>query len=328
MNLSACKVLFQNRDRENWIGGDVVQMDKTIMAIKDHVKVTINEQPVFTPALLYTDFDIVHLWNFSMEWTKYQFWVAAKHKKKIVCSMIYHETDKFIPYEHQQIMVDNIDALIFLTEGEVERARKHLSIPDEKVFIIPNGIDALWLDTKKQKWNESGYVLTVGRVDGTKGQLETAKACAELGLQYICVGEILDRNYARQCIDAGAKILPPMSHDQLIKVYDNARLYVLASSTEIFPLTVMEAGARKLNSVVTDSCEWKDIPQVEWCKWQDVESIKTAIKKSLDKPVNKKFHDTLKDMTWEKVGSQVLDIYKHIWQKKEATTEYGNKTQE
>lgn len=306
------RVLYQNRPKHHWLGGDMIQLEKTMDAVKDKIDGTFNDQPLFTPALLLQMYDIVHLWNFSMEWTKYQIWAASRHKRKIVVSMIYHDTEAFIPYANQQIMADACDALIFLSKGEVVRARKHLTIPDEKIHIIPNGIDSFWLTKKAKKTKGEGYVLTVGRIDGTKGQYETALACNQLGFKYVCVGEILDEEYARQCRIAGAELVGKKTHEELIPIYDNALMFVLASSTELFPLSVMEAGARGLNSVVTDTCEWKDIPNVEWCKWQDTDSIKDAISRTFTKESNKEFQKKLKTMTWKSVGNQVLQVYKKI----------------
>lgn len=307
---------MQNRPIGQWIGGDMIQLEKTMDAIKDKVDVSFSGQPVFTPAVLFKDFDLIHLWNFSMEWTKYQTWVASKHKKPIVCSMIYHDTQAFVPFELQQIMVDAMDACIFLSEGEITRAKKHLKIPKSKIHIIPNGIDEYWLKTKKQNWIKKGYVLTVGRLDGTKGQLETAQACKNLGLKYVCVGERMDENYAVACESHGAYIINSLPQKELLPIYDNAKLFVLASTTELFPLSIMEAGARGLNSVVTDTCEWKDIPGVEWCKWGDVKSIEKAISLGLKKEKNVKFQIKLRDMTWEKVGEQVLKVYEKIKENK------------
>lgn len=308
------RILHQNRKKTQWIGGDVIQMEKTMDALTDlNVYVSFNDQPLFTPALLLSMYDIAHLWNFSMPWTKFQVWAAKKHGLKIVCSMIYHETEAFIPYDQQQIMIDACDALIFLTEKEVDRARRHLTIPDEKIHIIPNGIDEFWLKEKKQITDEQGYILTVGRLDGSKGQLETAMACKRLGVPYFAVGEVLDVNYAAQCMTNGAKLLAPRPQKDLIPLYDNAALFVLASSTEIFPLSVMEAGARGLNSVVTTTCEWKNIPNVEWCEYKNVDSIAEAIDKGLKKKKNTKFKKKLSTMKWEDVGKSVLEVYNKIY---------------
>lgn len=307
------KVLFQNRPRDQWVGGDMMQLDYTRQALKELGQETdFNDQPLFSPAMLLGDYDIVHLWNFSMPWTKYQVWAAKRQGCKLVCSMLYHDTEHFTPYGMQQIMVDNLDAMIFLTKGELNRARRHLTIPDEKVHFIPNGIERHWATTHKKPFNEKDYILTVGRLDGTKGQLETAKACKNLGLTYICVGERLVEEYAVSCEQEGAVILPPRPHKDLIPVYDNAKLFVLASHSEIFPLTVMEAGARALNIVLTDTCEWTNIPQVTWCVYKSVKSIQEAIVKALKKKRNSEFKSILKSMSWEKVGESVLDVYKTL----------------
>jgi len=308
------KVLMQNRPKGQWIGGDQIQLEKTMIALEQAgVDVSFNDQPLFTPAILLSDFDIVHLWNFSMLWTKYQLWAAKRQGRKIVCSMIYHPTEAFIPFEYQQIMADNLDAMIFLTEGEVERTKRFLDIPDDKIHIIPNGIDSYWLTTPKQKYHLKDYVLTVGRLDGSKGQLQVAMACKKLGLKYICAGERNDESYAKRVEAQGAILLGAVPHKDLIPLYDNAKLHVLASAAEIFPLCVMEAGARGINSVVTNTCEWKDIPNVTWCTYADKDSIEKAITHVLAVKKNKKFKTKLKDMTWDAVGKQVLEVYKQIY---------------
>lgn len=306
------KILYQNR-KHSWIGGDMVQLERTMEELKKlGLDVTFNNEPLFRPAILLGDYSIVHTFNFSMPWTKFQVWAAKRQGCKVVCSMIYHDTEVFIPYSDQQIMIDSLDKCIFLTEGEVIRARKHLTIPDEKVVIIPNGLDSWWLTEKCKRYKDKGYVLTVGRLDGSKGQLETAMACSNLGLKYLCVGERIDENYAKLCEAQGAIVMPHCTQKELLKYYDNAAVLVLASSSEIFPLVVMEAGARGLNSVVVDSCEWKDIPQVTWCKHGDGPSIQEAITEALKKPKNKEFQKLLTGMTWDNVGKKVLEVYNEI----------------
>ncbi len=290
----------------------MIQLEKTMEAIADKVDVEFNDQPLFTPALLLQTYDIVHLWNFSMEWTKYQLWAASKHKRKIVCSMIYHETEQFIPFENQQIMIDSLDAYIFLTEGEVERAQRHLKLDPKKIHIIPNGIDKWWFKPTKEKNIYGDYVLTVGRIEDAKGQIATAKACKALGITYLCAGEIIDPGTAQLVKDAGGVLLGKKTMEQLKPLYKHAKTVVCASMHEIYPLVVMEAGSQGTNIVLTTGSEWKAIPNVEMCEFDNVQSIKSAIEKAIKKPKNKEFQDMLKKMTWKDVGNQVLQVYKSI----------------
>lgn len=307
------KVLFQNRPKEQWQGGDMIQLEKTQQALLDKgIEVYFNDEPLFSPALLLQTFDIVHTWNFSMEWTKFQIWAAKKHGRKIVCSMIYHETDRFVEYDLQQIMLDACDACIFLSQGEVERVKRHLKIDESKIHIIPNGIDAWWFNPTTEKNKHGKYVLTVGRVEGAKGQLAVSEACKQLGIKYLCAGEIIEADIAKKIHENGGVILGKLTPEGLKPLYKHAKAMVLASQHEIFPLSVMEAGSQSTNIVLTEGSEWKDIPNVELCKFGDVESIKSAIEKAISKPKNTEFRDKLKTMTWSSVADQILSIYSKI----------------
>ena len=154
------KVLFTNRPKNVWIGGDYVQMERTAEElIKIGVDVEIIESGLLRPAIRIREFDIVHNFNFSMEWAVYSCWMANIHKKPWVSSMIYAETDQFVPYDKQQIMIDNCSAAVFLNQGEIDRARRRLSLKDEIIHIIPNGIDDFWFQqvNSKNKYGDRSF---------------------------------------------------------------------------------------------------------------------------------------------------------------------------
>jgi glycosyltransferase involved in cell wall biosynthesis len=304
------KVVYQNRPKNSWLGGDYIQLEKTVEAIKEFdIETEINEQPIYLPAENYKKFDLVHLWNFSMKWTKVQMGVARMWAKPIVCSMIYHESDMFVPYNIQQIMLDSTDACIFLTPSEVDRVKRHLKIDDKKIHIIPNGVDKFWFNKVPRS---KDYVLTVGRVEPHKGQLEVAKACKQLKLKYVMVGEDTDKEYLQKCIEAGAEWVGKKTGYELLKLYAGCSVFILASRAEVMPLVVMEAGCQAKNIVVAEHCEWKDIPNAEWCKYGVVSSIKKAILKSLAKDDNIELRDKLKKMTWDKVAKQIKKVYESV----------------
>lgn len=299
------KVLFANRDPKSWIGGDQIQLEKTRTELgKLGVETRFTSLNIPDPEDI-VDVDIVHCFNFCAPWTKFQIWQASKLEKKIVCSMIYHETDKLVDYPTQQAMVNECSALIFLTKGEVDRARRHLDIPPEKIWIVPNGIDAQWFEPVHPVPSD---VLTVGRIEEGKGQLAVAKACKELGLQYTCIGELSE--YAKLVAAQGAKILPAMTQEELRQYYAGCQVFCLASMREVMPLSAMEAGAQAKNIVLTSGCEWR-IP-AEYVTFDDVESIKSGIQAALERPDNTELQTMLRSMTWENVAKSVREIYDKI----------------
>lgn len=304
------KILFTNRPKDVWIGGDYIQMERTADELRKlGVEVEIIESGLLRPAIRIREFDIVHNFNFSMEWAKYSCWMADLHKKPWVSSMIYAETDQFVNYEKQQIMIDNCQAAIFLNEGEVKRTERQLKVKDEIKHIIPNGIDDFWFQSVKSKNKYGDYVLTVGRIEPFKGQLAVAKACKRLGYKYICVGERLYEDYAKEVENAGGIILDPMGRDELIVMYKHAKLMVLASRAELMSLAVMEAMAQNCPIVLTDHSEWKP-NDVSLCKYDSVSSIKNAIKKEYGRKVNHR--KEMKKYRWEEVAKQLKEVYESL----------------
>ena len=304
------KVLFTNRPKDVWVGGDYIQMERTAEElVKLGVEVEVIEGGLLRPAIRIREFDIVHNFNFSMDWATYSCWMANLHKKPWISSMIYAETDQFVSYDKQQTMIDNCQSAIFLNQGEVDRARRQLKINDDIIKIIPNGIDDFWFKQVKAKNPYGDYVLTVGRIEPFKGQLAVAKACNKLGYKYICVGERLYEDYAKEVENAGAIILPPMNRDELIKMYKHAKVMVLASRAEIMSLAVMEAMAQNCPVVLTDHSEWKP-DNVSLCEYDNEESIITGIKKEYGRKVNHR--KEIKKYRWEEVAKQLKEVYESI----------------
>ena len=304
------KILFTNRPKDVLIGGDYIQMERTAEELeKLGVGVEIIESGLLRPALRIREFDIVHNFNFSMEWAKYSCWMANLHNKPWVSSMIYAETDQFVPYDKQQIMIDNCAAAIFLNQGEIDRVKRELKLKEDIVHIIPNGIDDFWFKQVRSKNNYGDYVLTVGRIEAFKGQLAVARACKKLGLKYICVGERLYEDYAKEVEAEGAIILPPMNKEELIKMYKHAKVMVLASRAELMSLAVMEAMAQNCPIVLTDHSEWKP-DNVSLCKYNNITSIKKAIEKEYGRKVN--HSEEMKKYRWEEVAKSLKELYESL----------------
>ena len=291
------RIAFINRPKGSWIGGDYVQMESTAEALRKlGVQVDIFETPTPIPVTTLSSYDIIHLWNFTMPWSKIGVWVGKHLNKKIVCSMIYHETSNTTT-EEQQIMIDNINLGIFLCPGEVARAEKKIKI-NCKTAMIPNGISPWWLKPIKHK--RQNYVLTVGRIDGTKGQLEVARECKKLGYKYKMVGEAIDNHYLTRCTNYGAEYLGILKGDELKKVYAQCRVFVLKSNTEVMPLTVMEAGALNKPVVLNDKCLFK------------FPGISDSIESAWEKSDNRELHDFVSKTTWDDVAKLIKEQYEQL----------------
>lgn len=292
----------------------MVQLRKTAEALERlGLETEFNDKPVYPVPLLFRGFDVIHNFNFSMAWAKYQTWVAKKHRKPLVYSMIYHEGEQFVSYKDQQTMADVTDAMIFLTEGEIERVERHLKIDRRKCHVIPNGVDEFWFTPFDPRQASRGkFVLTVGRVEPSKGQLQTADACKRLGVQYIMIGQRTDEAYTRQCEKFGAIHITPQMPDQLVKFYGECSAFVLASAAEVQPLAAMEAMAQGAQVVLTDRCEWKT-DNVIRCKALDADSIQKALFQALARTGrNQAAIKEMRGMTWDSVAEKLKIIYEDL----------------
>lgn len=307
--MKTIKVLVVNRPRSAWQGGDYFQLEKTVEALRSlGVDVEVSETPLISPAVRMKEFDIVHTFNFSMAWSKYAIWAGKKWDKKTVSSMIYHESDQFIPYDLQQIMLDNTDACVFLSETEIERVKRHLNLKEKQTFIVPNGIDPMFFNDVGEP--KEGLVLTVGRIERSKGQLSVGKVCKKLGIPFICIGETIEPEYAKE-LSEYATIFSSISQEELIPYYARAKVFALVSRAEVMPLSCMEAGSQGCNLVITSHSEWKP-KGCEIAEFEDEESIEKAIVKAMKKKYNSSLRKRLEKMTWLAVGKKIKKIYETI----------------
>ena len=158
-------------------------------------------------------------------------------------------------------------------------------------------------------------VLTTGRIEPNKGQLEVAMACRNLGLTYYCCGEIMDTAYADKVEQYGAILLGKCTMREVKQMCAKAKVFALVSKAEIFPLSVLEAMSQGCQIVLTDTSEWK--PDVHYAEYGNAQSIENAIKNALEgKQDYTKF---TKQMTWDMVAQEISKIYEGIRQQNSGT---------
>lgn len=297
------KVLMMNRPRESWVGGDMVQMDATMreLAARGH---EVKFSDVCDPAL-FRWADIVHLWNASMDWTFFQWAEAHGCGCKVVCSTIYHDIDRFLSFKSQQRMLNGLDAIICLCDGEVDRIKIRHNIDADKVHIIPNGIEEFF-------FADSGgapldFALTVGRIEEFKGQRYVAEVCRDMRYQYICIGDG-DKEEVELLKSLGAVVIPSLPREDLVQYYARCFAYVLASQNEIFPLTVLEALAQRKKIILTEESCWFPEGSIS-CKHGDKISIRNAFNQlQYAKPLD------VGGMKWPEVARQIEEVYQCVLQ--------------
>lgn len=135
------------------------------------------------------------------------------------------------------------------------------SLVEEKIKIIPNGIDDFWFsnqpECKKESLGKRLTIATVGQISKLKNQTIVVKACEMLrskgyDVTYHVIGDIVDKEYAKglngkdYIILHGAK-----SKEWICHFYDVCDVMVLPSIHETFGLVYAEALSRGVPVIYT-----------------------------------------------------------------------------
>ncbi len=162
-----------------------------------------------------------------------------------------------------------------------------------KCHYVPNGIaiqprantdDFI----RKYGLEKRSYVLAVGRITPEKGFDVLVRAVSlvpEIKHLVIAGASDHDKGYFEylKSLDVNNKVVFTgfTTGDDLRELYSFARVFVLSSYNEGFPLVLLEAMSYKLPMVVTDipATHLLDIPSDDYVKAGDIESFSSAIAK-------------------------------------------------
>ena len=310
------KVLMQNRHPALWVGGDQIQLEATLTALR---VLGVDVQFCYEAEPDLSAYDVVHLFNLPTAWTYLQCMNAQRQQKPVVVSAIYQETEWFAPYSVHQEILDCACKVICLSVGEVERIARHLVCDERKVKIVPNGVDPLFAKENVEPYRlpiGKEYVLCVGRILNDKNQLMLARACRDLNLPLVLAGEESDPQYAaeiKQIENLNCVFLGVNSKAELLPIYKGAKVLACVSKAEAYPMVVLEAALAGCNIVLTSgSAAMKDWPNIEVCDPFDLASISAAVAKQMAHPRNRALVQHVAQYTWEWVAKEIKAVYEEV----------------
>ncbi len=227
---------------------------------------------------------------------------------------------------------------IALTKTEAEQCKK-IDIDEEKIEIIPNGINLSEYDILPEKGmfrkkyllgeNEK-LILYLGRIHRIKGLDLLVKAFAGLLKEFdnarlVIVGPddgfLSTLKNLVQDLKIGDKVLFTglLYERDKLEAYVDADVYVLPSMYETFPSTVLEAWACGTPVITTDRCGIADIvSKVGFVVKYDIEQIQNAIFEILsDDKLRKKFGAkglklVEEEFSWNTVIRKIETLYETV----------------
>lgn len=216
---------------------------------------------------------------------------------------------------------------VFLPNSVSEMRRVTADFPEclgKKYVVVPNAVDARLFDCFQTISNPEidtyqGCVLSVGRIEGRKCQLELVRAMKGLPWQLVLVGKPAPNHigYYKQVLkEAGPNvhILGQIHHKCLPNLYKAAKVHCLVSWMETTGLSSLEAGVMGCNLVITDKGDTRDYfgDDAFYCEPDSVESIRNAIIKAYKSPIKPALRQhIIENFTWEKAAEKTLEGYLH-----------------
>lgn len=193
-----------------------------------------------------------------------------------------------------------------------------------KASYIPNGIaDELKVtdacDRIEQFGLESGkYILALGRITPEKGFDLLAKAFSktkDTGVKLCIAGGVeTEKAYfesIKKSVSEDRAVFPGFVTGELTRqLYSNARLYVLSSRNEGFPLVLLDAMAYKRDILASDipATHLVDLPQEDYYQTSDIDELAKKIEEKLSTPYKTVEYD-MTPYNWSNIADNVMDIY-------------------
>jgi glycosyltransferase involved in cell wall biosynthesis len=187
------------------------------------------------------------------------------------------------------------DAVVFKSHAEMKNLNDRISIPKEKVHIIPAGIDRCFgypadEDMFKIIYNVDEYILWLGIIEEQKNQLFCINALKNIKLPIVFVGNYRDRGYYNACKTAAPKhfkFLPsmPAKSEILRSAMQNCRLF-LEVPLDHPGLSALEAGLAGSELVLSDDPWSKEHfgNRVTYVDPRSEKSIECGVNDALQKP--------------------------------------------
>ena len=210
----------------------------------------------------------------------------------------------------EKISLSFSNRVIFVNKHQMEKC----GALDKSVFI-PNGIDSVTRSNSTSFLEKHGihageYLLAVGRLTPEKGfeyLVEAANRLPQVSQVVIAGASDHDSAYRSllERLDTGKKVIFTgfTTGEDLCQLYSHARLFVLPSVNEGFPMVLLEAMAYGLPILCSDipGTRQVDLPEQDYFAVKDVDALCAAITRLLDGP-NEPQHYNLEQYDWKTIA--------------------------
>jgi glycosyltransferase involved in cell wall biosynthesis len=169
---------------------------------------------------------------------------------------------RFVSYPLELKLIKASD-MITTVSNTIAREMKEYGLNPSDISVMYNGVDEKFFYPTQKTSKENGkYIMYVGRIDREKGLFDLVECgryvCNEMNnVYFILAGNGRDLSRLKQKtkkvgLENKFKFLGQVDKNQLVKLYQNASIFVLPSYHEGLPGVVLEAMSCGLPVITTD----------------------------------------------------------------------------
>jgi glycosyltransferase involved in cell wall biosynthesis len=241
--------------------------------------------------------------------------MALQHMAKVVFP--------FIPSGRKRVM-ELSDIIIPNSTAEAEQILRLFWINRSRMRVAYLGVDDRFMSADRkffiEKYNLEDFVLSVGRIEPRKNQLNLIRALNGTGLKLVFIGDAVSgcEQYYKKCrdtADSNTIFIPKMNHEDslLSSAYAACSVFVLQGWFETPGLVALEAGLAGARLAVTKDGSAREYfkDYAEYFDPSSVASIKKSIEKALNKEKDNKLRKYIADnFLWPHAADKTIKVYK------------------
>ncbi len=313
---------------ESSVRGGGYYLDHLITSLSSLVNVSLIDFSL--SPLAYKNFDVVHFPYFD----EYFFTLPPILPKNTIISILdctkLKFSDRFpvgmrarIAWPWQKRLVNKTAAIITISQSAKTDIERFFGIPEPKINVTYLAADPVF---KPQKIKKENFVLYVGGANWNKNVIALIKACQKINIPLFLVGkEFLNQNVEwsnienqplKEILDAArmtenVKFLGFVPTEELVSLYNRAKVYVQPSVYEGFGLPVLEAMScgtpvicgnnSSLAEIAGDAATYANVNNPD-----DLANKITGIK-----PTGKEIKQAGK-FSWDKTAAQTYEVYEKV----------------
>jgi glycosyltransferase involved in cell wall biosynthesis len=223
----------------------------------------------------------------------------------------------------QRELIEMTSLLLPNSESEMTRIRRDFPEARGREYaVVPNALDARIFnpDCTSMAPEYSDCVLSVGRIERRKCQLELVRALKGTGLKLVLIGKpgpnhISYFEQIKREADQTVDFIGHVDHSELPRYYAACKVHALISWMETTGLSSLEAAAMGANIVITDKGDTRDYfgDFAYYCNPGSIDSIREAVLSAHRAPRSTELRQrVLQEFTWEITAQRTFAAYQNL----------------